>query len=715
MKKRIFNILSFLPIMLLLAGCTEEVESLLGSSSREVTLNAFMPSGEPQTRVGLSQSNGSLDLIASWQNGDQLQVYVVQDNQKFEVGKVDVGNISNSGKQASFSFTLPKGVDVAKDYHIYAFCGINGYVEKSNVNGWDVFCNMDMTRTKLDDFKAPMFGEAEMNSKSSGILQMRHFATYELLHVKNTTNSQISFRHFGFDSDLQWYCARAGVSFNSYDDFISLPSVWDSDYESETLSIAAGSTASIISCYLPSSYKMKNAYLYANINGEMVKSANKKSSNIDIERAHAYHLYVTWDGKELKFDNGDITEEKIIAVSTEEIDFGPVDVGSTGTGKFVVSNKGNTDLTFYVEETHGVFDIPESGKNIVLAAGKDMPFDVMFKPTEPDKNYSLVVYIGSDAMNGSQYLTLKGSSNKVTEKKIAVEPSYIDFGSVAVETSKTESFVVHNIGADAVTFRIENTYGDFNIPESGMTYIVEGGRSVTFSVTFTPQYADVVYDRSVAIYSDADNGTQYLRLIGQSVENRIGQVIPDDIRDQMDPYIHIYDGANPPNIEGDYLMSPVMLYYDSETGKGLEANKKYMDTYLRFTNQDMRQNTIDYQEKEGTRISEGKGAFISGEGNKFSVFFNVESVNYEDGYNIYTKEALVISGIKTESGIKDLEYAFVIVEKNNDIYHELMDVGDFRVVIDGDYMSYYSPWSYAKKKMTPRVKIGSGKLMRLEK
>lgn len=609
MKKRIISILSFLPILLLLAGCSQEMESVFNTSSREVTLTACMPSEEAATRVGLTQASASLDLIANWQNDDQLKVYVVQDDKMFEVGNVAVGNISYSGKQASFSFTLPSGVNVSKDYQVYAFCGIDGVVDKGSGNSWDVFCNMELKRTELSSLKAPLFGEAKMNTKSNGILQMRHFATYELLHVKNSSNTQISFRHVGFEVERPWYCASAGINFHSYEDNTNIPSEWDGDYESETVSIPAGGSACIISCYLPSGYKMQNAYLQASINGEMVTSTNKKSSDITIERAHAYHQYVTWDGKELKYDNGDITAEKIISIEPGTINFGTIDFGTSKTEQFVVSNMGNTDLTFCIESTHGVFDIADSGKDIILHVGEHKTINVLFTPLETNLLYSQNVFITSDAMNG----------------------------------------------------------------------------------------------------------TQVLKLSGQAEESRIGQVIPDEMREQMEPYIHIYDGSNPPNIEGDYLVSPAMLYYDSKTQLGLDYGYQFSDSYIRFLHQNMIQNTLDYEEKQGSSVSEGKGAFISGEGDKFSVFFNTESIIYRSGFNIYTKEALVISGIKTNDGIKDLEYAFVMVEKNNDLDDELMDVGAFRVIIDGDYISYFNPWSYIKGGMSKRNNVDISMPMILEK
>ena len=108
-------------------------------------------------------------------------------------------------------------------------------------------------------------------------------------------------------------------------------------------------------------------------------------------------------------------------------------------------------------------------------------------------------------------------------------------------------------------------------------------------------------------------------------------------------------------------------------------------------------NTLDYQEKEGSQEAVGKGCFISGEGNKFSVFFNTEGIT-RYSYDINYKTALVISGIKTDYGIEDLYYAFVMVDKDSDPSHYIMEVGDFRVFRDGDGLSYENYWSsYAKK------------------
>ena len=101
----------------------------------------------------------------------------------------------------------------------------------------------------------------------------------------------------------------------------------------------------------------------------------------------------------------------------------------------------------------------------------------------------------------------------------------------------------------------------------------------------------------------------------------------------------------------------------------------------------MSTNTIDYQAKQNTAIQNGSGAFISGDGNNFTIFFNATE---RDG-EVTTKTALVVSGTKTSEGIRNLKYAFVMLDKYdpNDVK---MDIGTYRVIKDGDGISEPASW-----------------------
>ena len=177
-------------------------------------------------------------------------------------------------------------------------------------------------------------------------------------------------------------------------------------------------------------------------------------------------------------------------------------------------------------------------------------------------------------------------------------------------------------------------------------------------------------------------------------DNRIDNVVPPDIQEQLDDYIPIYRGVDPPNITGTYLVDPLTTVYceDYPNGGGFAPGKVVNSLVIRFTNQNTKTNAIDYDSynaKDPNNYAEGNGAFVSGSGNNFTAYFNTEG--HSNG--IYNKTALVISGTMTSNGIKDLHYAFIMVKKGSDPGNSLMDEGVYRVFKDGDGLSVPTTWN----------------------
>ncbi|MBR5841097.1 MAG: fimbrillin family protein [Bacteroidaceae bacterium] len=188
-------------------------------------------------------------------------------------------------------------------------------------------------------------------------------------------------------------------------------------------------------------------------------------------------------------------------------------------------------------------------------------------------------------------------------------------------------------------------------------------------------------------------------------DERIEQVIPDDIRQKMEAYVPIYDGVNPPNIEGCYLLDPMVAIYMSDYDGDLSAFE-WAGEYINFTNQNTVTNTIDMEElsTNGDAYAIGEGAIIVGEGNNFSVLFNTEGATH----GIYNKTALLISGTKGKDGIKDMKYAFVMVEKGDDPEGELMEEGAFRVFQDQDGMAYATSWPIEETRAAEWIPVSKG-------
>ena len=168
-------------------------------------------------------------------------------------------------------------------------------------------------------------------------------------------------------------------------------------------------------------------------------------------------------------------------------------------------------------------------------------------------------------------------------------------------------------------------------------------------------------------------------------------VIPDN---PFGPYMPIYEGDTPPNIEGSYLVSKHVLSYSNLSND--EVGHEYVDQYIRFTNQDMVNNTVDYESLQfasSTVRDYSLDSYVMGSDNNFTVFFNTAG-EYSDGVTTY-KMAYVISGTVGENGITDLYDGFVLQEKN-DPNNQMVAVGTMRIFKDKDGFSPRVTWPESK-------------------
>lgn len=182
-------------------------------------------------------------------------------------------------------------------------------------------------------------------------------------------------------------------------------------------------------------------------------------------------------------------------------------------------------------------------------------------------------------------------------------------------------------------------------------------------------------------------------LVFGTIDERIPSIIPDDIRPEIEKYIPIYDGVNPPNIEGAYFVDPHILIGSTLSYDGY--GDLYNSDYQKYYDQDMIANTINFIR---VSINEGEWAKstaskISGFDNHFTVYFELEGKNGSSTY----KMVWIASGTKTSTGIKDLTHGFYLKEKGNDPSNKIVPVGTMRFFKDEDGMSEATTWPYGDK------------------
>ena len=462
-------------LFVLVSACTELID--FSRRSHMMTVSAVI--SDNQTRAMLEQKSGSLDLIAKWKEQETINLIVIQDGNDYETISSPINNISNDGKKCSFTFGLPGAIDPDRPYDIFGLCFVDGGAIAEEGTAY-AHCYM-WRKPWNDDVGAPMWFHAT-GSKESLQATFKHLGTYELLHLKNETDLPITVAHDGFNCDIPWYQA-----FNKFwlnDDYDYKPfGEWDGEAYSPEQIIMPHSEGVFVSWYIPSGFKIDKAQLVVNINGKYgITSTNTLSSDVMLECGHAYHMYATWDGTELKFDKGGMDTPSTIKVEPTEIDFGQVPVGSSKTEYFTVSNVGGSNLTFSVINHGNEFNIPDAGTEFTLASGEERKFSVTFSSSQENHSSSSMVRILSDAENGTQYLKLKGQTYSSTSgTAILVEPMEIDFGIVPQGTTKESYFTVTNIGQDDLKFTINQPSAPFSITGADTEETLVSGQSKQFA------------------------------------------------------------------------------------------------------------------------------------------------------------------------------------------------------------------------------------------
>lgn len=171
------------------------------------------------------------------------------------------------------------------------------------------------------------------------------------------------------------------------------------------------------------------------------------------------------------------------------------------------------------------------------------------------------------------------------------------------------------------------------------------------------------------------------------------EVIPVSMQQNLELYMPIYEGTTPPIVNGVYLFSPFESVYSSD---GQYSDGYVIDDFkIMFSDQNSATQLLSYYgsyEDDNSYESSDKVSII-GSGNNFTAYFVATGVNA----GISFKTATLISGTVSTTGIKNIYYAFVMLEKGDDPNYDLMDVNVYRVFYDSDGLAENSYWNKSKK------------------
>jgi hypothetical protein len=195
----------------------------------------------------------------------------------------------------------------------------------------------------------------------------------------------------------------------------------------------------------------------------------------------------------------------ILAVSSESLPFNAVCTGTNTTKTISVCNNGNCPLNIIgITPPSAPFSISRNTCSSTVTPQACCEIDVRLSPTSAN-NYSSSVVINTN--DGFATVGISGTAQSCGPK-IQVTPNPLDFQSVKVFTSATNTIAVSNIGSGnlSVTSVGSPYYPYTKTQDTCSSKTLAPGASCTISIRFSP-YSVATFNSSIAIKSSDVNVT----------------------------------------------------------------------------------------------------------------------------------------------------------------------------------------------------------------
>lgn len=169
-------------------------------------------------------------------------------------------------------------------------------------------------------------------------------------------------------------------------------------------------------------------------------------------------------------------------------------------------------------------------------------------------------------------------------------------------------------------------------------------------------------------------------------------VIPQNLQDSLVIYgFDIFEGTCPPNINGEYLISPMELSHASDN-----YLNDFVNLRMAFKGQHPRGRIHYYESQTGTIDDSASGtsihASVIGHDSCFTMYAiqNVIDTSSNGLVNYRCKTATIVSGTMIDTGIYNCKYSTILLEKwaRTEYYaNRLPELHTFRIWFDGDTLA----------------------------
>jgi hypothetical protein len=193
---------------------------------------------------------------------------------------------------------------------------------------------------------------------------------------------------------------------------------------------------------------------------------------------------------------------RTLSASSWSVDFGNIQVGSSGTQYQTLTNVGHSTLTISQATVTGAgFSLSGLTLPLSLNGGQSITFSVLFNP-KVGGAVSGAIAVVSDASNPNLAVALSGTG--VSGGRLTSSAGVLDFGGVTVGTSKTLTATLTATGSSVTITSATSTSSEFRLVGLSLPKTLAAGQSAPVSLTFTPQSSGATSGR-ISLASNAAN------------------------------------------------------------------------------------------------------------------------------------------------------------------------------------------------------------------
>lgn len=174
-------------------------------------------------------------------------------------------------------------------------------------------------------------------------------------------------------------------------------------------------------------------------------------------------------------------------VIPDELEFGEVEVSSSGQRSFAVSNQGADSAFVSVVSSNSAFTIVTSPDT--LAPGATAAVTVQFAPASSGSAVATITVITTSVVDTDPTVTASGTA--VTPRQIGADATTITFDTLNVGESTSRAVVINNIGTatqsqlSVPSIQVSGNSDQFSYTLPG-SFTLPGGASRAIEVTFAP-------------------------------------------------------------------------------------------------------------------------------------------------------------------------------------------------------------------------------------